>query len=279
MGAPARHSTSRIVYGAFDREEPYALDDVFPDERISSRPSGTGRKCLLWGAFILFALGGGWALLGGRSTWPDWLPVDVAAIFHSINDRVPGPPKPTASAAATTPPVADAGLTPKPGAVDGSYSTDRRMASSNVVTPPAVTASSLAPLTTAALPPAAKSSSVSAPLPGSPTADPADPYQKRAVAVGLHPDLSRVLLARLSPTDYRNAGIAIQTAVAETPDSAIFVWPRQRKPELALFQIRFVAGAAPSCRRYVVVVTKDGWSTTALPVEKCNVRLRKARRE
>jgi hypothetical protein len=91
----------------------------------------------------------------------------------------------------------------------------------------------------------------------------------RAEAVGLHPDLSRVLLARLSPTDYRNAGIAIQTAVAETPDSAVFVWPRQRKPELALFQVRFVPGAAPGCRRYVVTVTKDGWLTTALPMEKC----------
>ena len=45
-----------------------------------------------------------------------------------------------------------------------------------------------------------------APLPP-PTPDPADPYQMRASAVGLHPDLSRVLLTRLSPTDYRNAGI------------------------------------------------------------------------
>jgi hypothetical protein len=36
-----------------------------------------------------------------------------------------------------------------------------------------------------------------------------------------------------------------------------------------LFQVRFVAGAAPGCRRYVVTVTKDGWLTTALPMEKC----------
>ena len=94
----------------------------------------------------------------------------------------------------------------------------------------------------------------------------------RAAAVGLHPDLSSVLLARLSPTDYRNAGFAIETAMEETPDNAVFVWPRQRKPELALFRVRFVAGAAPGCRRYVVTVVKDGWPTTALPMEKCNVR-------
>jgi hypothetical protein len=109
-------------------------------------------------------------------------------------------------------------------------------------------------------------------------ADPADPYQKRAVAVGLHPGLSRVLLTRLSSTDYRNAGIAIETAVSETPDSVVFVWPRQRKPEFALFQVRFVPGAAPNCRRYVVTVTKDGWSTTALPMEKCGTQHRRPRR-
>jgi len=92
------------------------------------------------------------------------------------------------------------------------------------------------------------------------------------MAVGLHPDLSRVLLARLSATDYQNAGIAIKTALAETPDTGVFVWPRQRKPELALFQVRFVPGAAPSCRRYVVTVTKDGWLTTAPPMEKCGIQ-------
>jgi len=57
--------------------------------------------------------------------------------------------------------------------------------------------------------------------------------------------------------------------VAKTPDTATFVWPRQRTPELALFQVHFVPGAAPHCRRYVVTVTKDRWSTTAAPMEKC----------
>ena len=101
----------------------------------------------------------------------------------------------------------------------------------------------------------------------------------RAAAVGLHPDLSRALLARLSPTDYRNAGIAIKTALAETAETAVYVWPRQRKPEEALFKVRFVPGAAAGCRRYVVTVTKDGWLTTALPMEKCGPQPRQARRE
>jgi surface antigen len=113
-----------------------------------------------------------------------------------------------------------------------------------------------------------------------PASDPADPYRKRAEAVGLHPDLSRVLLDRLSPADYRNAAYAVETALAKTPDTAVFVWPRQRKPEQALFQVRFVQGAAPACRRYVVTITKDGWLTTALPMERCGAPAgRSARRE
>ena len=109
-------------------------------------------------------------------------------------------------------------------------------------------------------------------------ADPSDPFQVRAVAVGLHPNLSRALLERLTDADYRNAGIAIRTALVETPDRAVFVWPRQRKPEMALFQVRFVAGAASGCRRYVVTITKDGWLTTALPMEKCGVEANLSRR-
>lgn len=111
----------------------------------------------------------------------------------------------------------------------------------------------------------------STPLPP-PKINPADPYQTRALAVGLHPELSRVLLSRLSDADFRNAGIAIQKAVAEAGDGDNFIWPRQREPKLALFKVHFVAGAAPDCRRYVVVVTKDGWSTTAQPMERCGVK-------
>jgi hypothetical protein len=111
-----------------------------------------------------------------------------------------------------------------------------------------------------------------APLPP-PRVDPGDPYQKRAVAVGLHPDLSRVLLRRMTATDYRNAGYAIDTAIAKTADESDFIWPRQRKPEQALFRVHFVRGAAATCRRYVVTVTKDGWTTTAPPMERCGSKV------
>ena len=101
-----------------------------------------------------------------------------------------------------------------------------------------------------------------------PEVDPADPYQRRAASVGLHPGLSRVLLQRMSPVDYENADIAIRQALKK-PDNAVVIWPRQRTPELALFRVHFVLGAAPGCRRYVVTITKDGWTTTALPMENC----------
>ncbi len=100
-----------------------------------------------------------------------------------------------------------------------------------------------------------------------------DPYRKRAEAVGLHPDLSRVLLARLTTVDYRNAAFAIQKAITTVPDDADFTWPRSRKSGTAVFNVHFVQGAGHDCRRYVVTVTKDRWSTTASPMEKCGVKV------
>lgn len=268
MRAPARHSET--AYGPDGADEQYAPGELLPGERIGPLRAGTGGKVILRGIIILIAVGGGWALLGDWATWPDWLRAQIAAVTSSMDRSVPGPVEPRASLVATASPPAGAVPTTKPAALDAPP------ASLKPPTPPGAEAKSAAPpLTTAALPQAATAYEPPAP----PTTGPADPYQVRAEAVGLHPDLSRVLLARLSPTDYRNAGIAIRTAMAETPDSAVYIWPRQRKPELALFKVRFVPGAAPGCRRYVVTVTKDGWVTTALPMEKCGSEARRARRE
>lgn len=104
-----------------------------------------------------------------------------------------------------------------------------------------------------------------------------DPLRRRAEAAGLNPDLSPMLLARLSETDLRNAAVAIRTAVAETPDEGSHIWPRQRTAGLAQFRVHFVAGAATHCRRYIVTVAKDGWLTTAPPMERCGTAARPAR--
>ena len=279
MAARARPSTARTAYGAIDGDEHYAHEELLPGERIGPPLARRGGKAMLRGVVVLIVFGGGWALLGDQVTWPGWWLAEIAAMSASMDRRVPAPVEQAVSVAATPSPPASAGPATKPAALDAPPSTLLPPASSKTADTPGAPASS-ASATAAALPPAATGSDEppAAPLPP-PAADPADPYQVRATAVGLHPDLSRVLLARLSPTDYRNAGIAIQTAMAETPDSAVFVWPRQRKPELALFQVRFVPGAAPSCRRYVVTVTKDGWLTTAPPMEKCGSQVGPPRRE
>lgn len=102
-----------------------------------------------------------------------------------------------------------------------------------------------------------------------PLIDNRDPLQVRALAVGLHPGISRAVLARLTAVDFENAAHAIRTALGSTPEDQVFAWPARRQPGQALFQVKFVKGAPQDCRRYVVMITKDDWLTTALPMEKC----------
>jgi hypothetical protein len=274
MAAPAPHS----AYDAFDADERYRYGELSAGERIGQPPRRTGSRALLASAVVvLIALGAGWALLGDPVNWQASLahwPSIEAAVSAWMSPKASRPTEPATLAMATTNPPASTGASSKPSALSPPPTLPP------VASDPPTAPRAAAPPVTAALPPAAKDSDepAASPLPP-PAADPADPYQMRAMAVGLHPDLSRVLLARLSPTDYRNAGVAIETAVAETPDGGTFVWPRQRKPELALFKVHFVPGAAPGCRRYVVTVTKDGWLTTALPMEKCGVEPRRAQRK
>jgi hypothetical protein len=99
-----------------------------------------------------------------------------------------------------------------------------------------------------------------------------DAVERRAEAAGLHPDLSRAVLGRLSEADYRAAATAIRKALAEADDDAVLIWPPKPKSEAAQFRVSFVEGANTDCRRYVVAIAKDGWQTTALPMEKCGVK-------
>jgi hypothetical protein len=262
MAVPARRVRAETYDSDFDDDEgfteDFTLEELSSGERICPprAASGSMLPALL---LILVALGGGYALLRHQPNWQYWL--------SPVGRNVPGPaaasPKEPALAPANTAAPTDFAAAP-PAQLEPAATNEIADA------PGEGPKSAASPLTTGALAPAA--APADAPLPP-PKTDPTNPYQKRAVAVGLHPELSQVLLKRLSPTDYRNAGTAIQTAVAKTPDNAVFVWPRQRKPELALFEVRFVPGAAPHCRRYVVTVTKDGWSTTAPPMEKCDAPL------
>lgn len=105
-----------------------------------------------------------------------------------------------------------------------------------------------------------------------------DPLQKRAEKVGLHPELSRALLQRLTEADFKTAQIAIGKALAETGDTETFIWPAKATAGATRFRVSFVQGAPADCRRYVVEIAKDGWQTTALPMEKCGVRRDVAKR-
>jgi hypothetical protein len=262
MRAPAQISNARS-YDDFYADEHYISGELSAGERIGPPRRRTGGTAKVWGIFILVAFGGAWAALGDPTTWPvrtwaDRLAAQMSAAAPEVDRKAPAQVKRVAPMAAVSPaPPAD--------------SLDEAPPLKAPPTPKAT------PFVAGAIPPAAAGKLPAQPLPP-PAVDPADPYQVRAEALGLHPGLSRVLLARLSPTDFRNAGIAIRTALAETPDGAIFVWPRQRAPELALFKVRFVPGAAPNCRRYVVTISKDGWSTTAHPMERCRSQVGRLQR-
>jgi hypothetical protein len=257
MTVPVRRLRAAPAATDDELEDDFAPAEFYSGERICAPSDGRGRIGVLSGIFImLMALGGGWALISYQDVWRGWVASELSAFSSAIDQKGPAPVVAAAATAVPAPlpppaPVAEPVMPPQAVAAD----------------PPAPEAQS--DVTTASIEPQAEAAAPQ-PLPP-PIVDPADPYQKRAVAVGLHPKLSRVLLTKLSAADYRNAQTAIEMAVAKTPDTGTFVWPRQRTPELALFEVHFVPGAAPHCRRYVVIVTKDRWSTTALPMEKCGV--------
>jgi hypothetical protein len=271
MPVPARRAPAvRSAYANPSPSTGFSRWDVVPEDRIGPLPGRSGRKFALL-VFSSAVLGIGWLY-----SYPDTASQAWSQVWQAMAPA--GPAKPVAvdksEAAGMPAPVGGA-----PAASNASADTNARLPAeverpaapatailNQKVTPPQVsTADQAAGLAAVAPPPGA----TYAP----PSAQPADALRQRAEAAGLHPEISRALLARLSPGDFRNASVAIETALTQTPDTEVLVWPRQRKSEDALFRVHFVAGAAPQCRRYVVTVTKDGWSTTALPMEKCGVKL------
>lgn len=273
MRVPARRSTPTRDYDS-ETHEPYGYGELRPGERAGPPLPAGRRKPVLRGLIILIVLAGGWAFLDREWALPRWLMAEIAGLASDLEARMSARVESPASiAVARAPPVGARASAVEPPLPVGP-------SASNVVPPmDDPPTKSVAALPAVIAPKAADAEELRAvPLPP-PASDPADPYARRAEAAGLHPDLSRVLLARLSPIDYENARIATERALAETPDDGVFVWPRQRKPELALFNVRFVQGAVSGCRRYVVTITKDGWLTTALPMERCGVPPRQAQRE
>jgi hypothetical protein len=263
--------TQRPSNGGFNAHRYAAFAELSAGERVCKPVARRNSKALMRGAFLsTIVLGGGWFLAGDQITFSGLRQTVIAAVSPFLDSRNSEPSEPIANAAMfVSEPVPERTVRDAP-AIASDQSAHTRM-------PQQIND---AVLTTAALPDNSGDDDASLSTPERlppPEADPSDPYETRALSVGLHPGLSRALLTQLSAADYRNAGIAIRKALTETPDDGTFIWPRQRKPELALFRVQFVAGAAPTCRRYVVTVAKDGWSTTALPMEKCGAEITQAR--
>lgn len=248
--------------------------ELLPDEPIDpDRGGGSGRKLGRLALVACVCLGGALAVWGEPSRWREWLPEGAVEQMSALLSRTTARPEARPAASPQAEPAAnrvaaeassadeqpalelraDATLHPAEPSLGGKPNVLNKSSDAAARTSPPASAASIG-------------TAYAAPDTG------ADPLARRASTAGLHPDISRVLLQRLSDADFKNAGAAIQKAVAETADDAVLVWPKQRKPELALFQVYFVPGAAPDCRRYVVTVTKDAWSTTALPMERCGVK-------
>ncbi len=267
MASRAYHSDEDIQDTVgFAAEDSCAPVEFFAGERICPPgQSGRRRSALRAILFVTVVLGCafGWMSLSGE--WKDRIMARVEAAMARATRPAdkPATPQPEAATLADTAP---APALPEAREIAAAPAVEAGVA---VPSPPSVVAAEEEPLPD---PAAAKDNAPPKPLPP-PVVDPADPNQKRALAVGLHPDLSRALLSRLSDADYRNAGVAIKAALTKTPDTQVYAWPKDGGgAKLALFEVSFVRGASELCRRYVVTVTLARWSTTALPMEKCGIR-------
>lgn len=286
MSQPASHASAIRSYSS------QAGWDVSPDDRIGS-PLGRRRGRILFRSFAVLALtGSGWVIYQNPKVAKDVAQVWASAAmetslrwFNQTTREARATPQPAAGVetreaapqiVVSVAPSAKPELPAKSGSIEILPLTPKAPAAAKPEAGKAEPKSATAAASPPALPPAtvpAASTGYTAAPQLSPTTD---PLLKQAEAVGLHPDLSTVVLKQLSPTDFRNAGMAIQKALAEIADNDALLWPRQRKASEALFKVHFVAGvdasSGPDCRRYVVTIAKDGWRTTALPMEVCGVR-------
>ncbi len=262
--SPRAH-LSRSDYETYDD---YGTELNVSGERICApRKSSRGRTLLSLACLLAIGFGGIWA----AKTYPDEWQTLVLALTSLVEPHAPAsvapPAAPVAEAASEPPalPAAPRDVADAPGAEAGEAG----------VTPQAQTDRPAEQAVTATDKVASEPDDA-APVPlAKPVADSKDPNQKRALAAGLHPDLSRSLLSRLTATDYRNASTAIKTALAGTPDGEVYAWPREAGAKVALFEVKFVRSASAECRRYVVIITKDRWSTTAPAMEICGAELPK----
>jgi hypothetical protein len=278
----AGHAYSRSASPSdeFHEHTDFLRWELMPDERVGAPVRGP-RRWPRWFAVAALALaGGGWAMVDDKPAAVEWFSSQAASamgLAKSIIGEI-GAGEP---AAPSSPPLKLAALQLFDSALLSTaivYLPRRDVAANEVAAPVSVpevanegAAEKPAPETESN----AAGSDKPAPLPPLPPLT--DPLQKKAEAVGLHPELSRAVLESFTSADFKNAAIAIKKAIAETPEDGVLIWPPKPARGLARFRVHFVPGISPACRRYVVGVAKSGWLTTALPMERCGVKPRMAR--
>jgi surface antigen len=250
--------------------------EFHPGERIGAPPPPRTRSAVrqVISATVIVAVT--WAAFETHTTWRPWLAMSLIKIRAELA-KAQNPPEPKAAAAIPAP-IEPLAAAKEVAEITGTTSPPPQSAPAPAPAEPATAASpspatspAEANMTTSSINPDPANTPAAAPLP-EPEVDPDDPQQKRAASVGLHPSVSKVVLASLSGTDYSNARTAIRKALAEAADTEKFIWPRDANKKNAVFQVHFVAGAARPCRRYIVTIVKNGWTTTAPPMEKCGVK-------
>jgi hypothetical protein len=238
------------------------------NDRFERRPRRKRSKAHLRGLFLLSVFGAGWLVLGDQTALQQWWPT-ISQAARQASDLLSSPADTAqqyANADATGGPLVRELRVVKQETVRTDYDKPESGTSDKLA---------VAPVMIATLPPVQEAKTPSKPVTPAPKAH---AYREHARRVGLHPQLSGVLLSRLSKTDFKNARHAIATALSKTPDEASFTWPKTRKKGLAIFKVHFVPGAAKRCRRYVVTIEKTRWLTTALPMEKCGIQRKPVQR-
>jgi len=244
-----------------------AMFQVAPEERVGAPFRRRSRALRRLIAFVVL-FGGGWAVV---KMPPEWrarafelaAQIPQAIAEHRAAQKAEAPP-----AAPTAPPPAEP--------VKEIAEAPAPPASEAVAAAPVASVESQGAAEGDASAPAANAAEAPPKVERAENLHAANPEQAKAIAAGLHPDISRAVLTRLTAADFKNAGIAIKTALAETPDDKTYSFPKAKKAGQAVFDVHFVNGAPADCRRYVTTVTLDGWSTTAAPMEKCGVKRKAA---
>lgn len=275
MPTPAHYASD--PFASFEERSAEPDFGMLPGERVGAPLQRRRGRMLGRGVGLLALIGAGWVHYENPAFWPDAWGV-ASSLWHEISAK-PAPTGTPQGAPSRLPDskAREAAAEARAPARASEVQAPVNAAALAAVAPPEAPAvrQEEPPATNPAPAPEAAAEGPPEPLPP-PVAS--DPLQKRALAAGLHPDLSRALLEKLSDTDYRNAQAAVRAALALPAADAVHVYPAERKGRLAQFRVHFVPGAPQDCRRYVVTVAKDGWLTTALPMERCGISRPAAKR-